>query len=63
MTMQYNEEKKFIQGVTVEDNCPTIILFTEEQISDIAKFCTNDNNINSPVCVDMTSATPISRNW
>lgn len=54
MTTQYNEEKKFIQGVTVEDNCPTIILFTEEQISDIAKFCTNNNNINSPVCVDMT---------
>ena len=54
IAMQYDEEKKFIQGVIVEDNCPTIILFSKEQIDDIAKFCTNDNNINSPFCVDMT---------
>ena len=38
----------------MEENFLTIILFMEEQISDIAKFCTKDNNINSPFCVYMT---------
>ena len=54
IAMQYNEEKKFVQRVIVENNCPTVVLFSEEQIDDIAKFCTNDNGVNSPFCVDMT---------
>ena len=54
ISMQYEEVEKFIQGVSVEDNCPIITLFGKDQINEIAKFCTNDGGINSPYCADMT---------
>ena len=54
IAMQYDEKEKFIQGVAVEDNCPIITLFTKDQLTDISKFCTNEDGQNSPFCADMT---------
>ena len=52
--MQLEEEKAFIRSVTVDRNSPIIVLFSGEQIKDIAKFCCNDEGPNSLLCVDTT---------
>lgn len=54
LDMQLEEEKPFIRCVTVDRNSPIIVLFSEEQIKDITKFCCNEEGPNSPFCVDMT---------
>ena len=52
--MQFEEETPFIRSVTVDKNSPVIVLFSDEQIKDIRKFCCNEEGTNSPFCVDMT---------
>lgn len=54
LDMQLEEEKAFIRSVTVDRNSPIIVLFSDEQIKDIAKFCCNDEGPNSALGVDMT---------
>ena len=38
----------------MDKNSPVIVLFSDEQIKDIRKFCCNEEGPNSPFCVDMT---------
>ncbi|KAK3736397.1 hypothetical protein QZH41_017921 [Actinostola sp. cb2023] len=54
LDMQLQEEACYIQSVTVDKNSPVILLFTKEQISDIKKFCCNEDGSNAPLCVDIT---------
>ena len=54
LDMQLEEETPFIRSVTVDKNSPVIVLFSDEQIKDIRKFCCNEEGPNSPLCVDMT---------
>ena len=53
LSMQYEEQEKFIQEITIEDNQPNVIIYNNEHIEHIKKFCTNEGE-NSPFCVDMT---------
>ena len=54
LDMQLEEEKPFIRSVTVDRNSPIIVLFSDEQIKDLKKFCCNEDGPNSPLCIDMT---------
>ena len=54
LDMQLEEETPFIRSVTVDRNLPIIVLFSDEQIKDIRKFCCNEEGKNSPFCIDMT---------
>ncbi len=54
LVMQHEEKTPFIRSVTVDKNSPVIVLFTDEQIKEIRKFCCNEEGRNSPFCVDMT---------
>lgn len=52
--MQLEEEVPFIRSITVDKNSPVVILFSDEQLKDIQKFCCNEEGPNTPFCVDMT---------
>ena len=53
LDMQLEEETPFIHSVAVGKNSPIIILFSDEQLKDIQKFCCNQEGSNTPFCVDM----------
>ena len=54
LDMQLKEETPFIRSVAVDKNSPIVILFSDEQLKEIQKFCCNQEGSNTPLCVDMT---------
>ena len=52
--MQLEEETPFIHSVAEDKTSPIVILFSDEQLKDIQKFCCNQEGPNTPFCLDMT---------
>ena len=55
MKEESQEGEKFIRAYSLDDESPKVILFTDEQLDDIANFCCNDiDGHNSILYVDVT---------
>ena len=55
MKEESQEGEKFIQAYSLDDESPKVILFTDEQLDDIANFCCNNiDGHNSILYVDVT---------
>ena len=55
MNMKEEQLTQFIQRIHLDNNSPTVILFNEEQISDLKRFCAPDQSKQASIfCCDMT---------
>lgn len=55
MKEQSQDGEKFIRAYSLDDDSPKVILFTDEQLDDIANFCCNDvDGHKSILYVDVT---------
>ena len=55
MKEESQKGEKFIRGYSLDDGSPKVVLFTDEQLDDIANFCCNDiDGHKSILYVDVT---------
>ncbi|XP_066929918.1 uncharacterized protein [Clytia hemisphaerica] len=52
---EQEEDSKFIRQVSIEDSSPTVVLFTDEQLANVKKFCSPERNQQASIfSCDMT---------